>query len=73
MNESEPKPKKAPVEVPEPEIQLQENLETSKKVVAEERHKEQLQDLHLQDLTYEENLKKEKKKGHHGAHQAGNN
>lgn len=74
--ETEPvviKSKKAPIEIPEPEIELQENLETSKKAVAEEKHKEQVQDLHLQDLTYEENLKKEKrKKGHHGAHRAGN-
>lgn len=71
INESEPKAKKAPIEVAEPDIELQENLETSKKAVADEKHKDQLQDLHLQDLTYEENIKKEKKKkGHHGAHRA---
>lgn len=72
MNEPEPKPKQAALEVPESEIELQENLETSKKAVIDEKHKQQTEDLHLQDLTYEENLKKEKKKrGHHGAHQAG--
>ncbi|XP_015930943.1 putative uncharacterized protein DDB_G0292636 [Parasteatoda tepidariorum] len=68
----EVKPKSAPVDIPEPEIQLQENIETSKKAVDERKRKEQTEDLHLQDLAYEESLKKDKKKkkGHHGAHQA---
>ncbi|KFM77262.1 hypothetical protein X975_16027, partial [Stegodyphus mimosarum] len=69
-SDAEPQPKNAPLEVPESEIKLQEDIETSKKAVADQKHKEQIDDLHLQDLTFEENLKKDKKKkkSHHGAH-----
>ncbi|GFT83982.1 uncharacterized protein NPIL_678461 [Nephila pilipes] len=68
-------PKAAPVEVPEADIQLQSDIETSKKAIHEQKQKAEVEDLHLQDLTYEENLKKDKKKkkGHHGVHHAENN
>ncbi|GIX94084.1 hypothetical protein CDAR_394561 [Caerostris darwini] len=70
--QADPKPKAAPVEIPEPEIQLQADLETSKKTLEEKKQKAEVEDLHLQDLTYEENLKKDKKKkkGHHATHHA---
>ncbi|GFY47118.1 hypothetical protein TNIN_375511 [Trichonephila inaurata madagascariensis] len=68
-------PKAAPVEIPEPDIQLQSDIETSKKAIHEQKQKAEVEDLHLQDLSYEESLKKDKKKrkGHHGVHHAETN
>ncbi|KAF8773697.1 hypothetical protein HNY73_016332 [Argiope bruennichi] len=65
----DPEPKPAHADIPEPEIQLQSDIETSKKAIEEQKQKAEVEDLHLQDLTYEENLKKDKKKkkGHHHA------
>ncbi|GFY73413.1 hypothetical protein TNIN_456311 [Trichonephila inaurata madagascariensis] len=56
-----------------PDIQLQSDIETSKKAIHEQKQKAEVEDLHLQDLSYEESLKKDKKKrkGHHGVHHAG--
>lgn len=69
---AESKPKDTPVEIPEPEVKLQSDLETSKKAIKEEGRRSNTEDLHLQDLAYEESLKKDKKKKghHHGAHHA---
>ncbi|KAG8182740.1 hypothetical protein JTE90_008118 [Oedothorax gibbosus] len=69
---AESKPKDTPVEIPEPEVKLQSDLETSKKAIKKEEQRSNTEDLHLQDLAYEESLKKDKKKKghHHGAHHA---